>query len=651
MLPFFLRKPLISVLAFLLFAPCYLHSAVTCWAEDRTVITSETLTYEHAKKTYVAKGNVIVERSGSVIEADEITYNEQTADIMASGNIRYHDKDVTIDASRAELNLETESGTIFDAEVFYKKDNYRISGKEIRKTGKDYYFSPEASFTTCDGSSPAWCLRGKDMSAEVGDTLKARDVFFQIKNIPVLYTPFLWAPILNERKTGFLFPFFGYSDSRGFQINLPFYWAISENQDATFILDEHTRKGLGTGIEYRYVFPENVKGKWWAYHIRDSELRKDFFEFRSHHEQRAAGRLGGYLNINLVNEKDFYREFETDLQVRTNRFLDSTGEIAVPFSNSRAYLLSQYWIDLKEDSEDPLQRLPEAGYVLNPTKTGPFWISGSASFSNFWREEGSYGQRMDLFPKITHVFGEDITLLQRIGFRESAYLLHRSGEDSSHNEAFEYLVSGHVRFLKKYASFTHVVEPSISYTLVTNSDNTIPVFDSTELSDKTSLIALSLLNRLVSDRGELMVFRISQGFDSYEGDRSFLPLLLDIGIKEPLPLRFGALYNVHTGDIESINSDLALGIAGITLQAGQRYNRLNHVNTYVAGIGIHPFKPVTMSGKIWYDAEQKETREINLNVMYLSQCWGINLGFVKRPDDFSVSFLVELKGLTKALKM
>jgi len=85
--------------------------------------------------------------------------------------------------------------------------------------------------------------------------------------------------------------------------------------------------------------------------------------------------------------------------------------------------------------------------------------------------------------------------------------------------------------------------------------------------------------------------------------------------------------------------------------AAQRYNRVNDVNTYVGGIGIHPFTPLFMDGKIWYDAEKKEARDISLNITYISQCWGINLGFVKSPDDFSVTFLIELKGLTKALKI
>lgn len=621
------------------------------YADEGTAISADELTYDSAAKTFNAKGHVRIERGDILIDADEISYNEQTSDLIASGNILYNDTDVLIETKRAEINLETKSGTIYDVKILFKRGNYRLIAEKVTKTGDNFYVSPEANFTTCDPPSPAWCFKGRDLHAAIGDTLTAKQVVFRIKNIPVLYTPVLWAPILNERKTGLLFPYLGYSDARGFQITAPFYWAFAENQDVSLIADEYTKRGFGKGVEYRYVFPDNIRGRWWGYHIQDRELGKNFFELRAQHDQRSTSTIGGYIDVNAVNEKEFFREFKTDLQARTNRFLESTGEIAIPFVNSRVYLLSQYWIDLKENTQDPLQRLPEAGYVLNPTTVGPFLISGSASIANFWREKGSYGQRLDIMPKITYAFGDDVTFLQSFVLRETAYSLHGNESNSPHREAFEYHISGHTRLLRKYASFSHALEPSVSYTLVINSENSLPLFDAAELSKKISTIELSLLNRIMSERGELLVFRISQAFDSFEGDRPFLPLSLDVGIRHPLTLRLGATYNVHSGEMEIVKSDCAVKIADITLSAGQRYNSPNDINTYVAGVSFRPLSPIAINGNIWYDAEQRETREIGMNVTYMSQCWGINLGFIKRPDDFSVSFLFELKGITKALKI
>ena len=63
-------------------------------------------------------------------------------------------------------------------------------------------------------------------------------------------------------------------------------------------------------------------------------------------------------------------------------------------------------------------------------------------------------------------------------------------------------------------------------------------------------------------------------------------------MKKPLSFRLNAAYDVHTGSLESINSDLNAEISGITFSAGQRYEKAADIKTYVAGLGIHPLKPL-----------------------------------------------------------
>ena len=86
-------------------------------------------------------------------------------------------------------------------------------------------------------------------------------------------------------------------------------------------------------------------------------------------------------------------------------------------------------------------------------------------------------------------------------------------------------------------------------------------------------------------------------------------------------------------------------IAGITFSAGQRYEKASDIKTYVAGLGIHPFKPLYLQGRIWYDAAEKETKELSLALKYLSQCWGVSIEVINNPDDFHIRVLFELKGL------
>ncbi|MBE0426259.1 MAG: LPS-assembly protein LptD [Nitrospirae bacterium] len=644
------KKLIILVLFFSVF---YLPISTCCSAEDATTITSDTLEYNQETFTYIAKDNVKIKKVDISIGADEIIYNEKTSEVTATGSFIYNDKDVSIIATKAELNLDARTGIIYDAEILFKNDNYHISGGTIEKKGDKHYSSPEAAFTTCDGPVPAWCFRGKDIDVVIGEHLKARNVTFRIKNIPVLYTPYFRAPIQTERKTGFLTFLIGQSESRGFNLNIPFYWAIAENRDLTVNMDYYTKRGLGKGIEYRYIEPFDAKGRWWFYHLRDRELKKDFYEIRMRHEHRPSEKINGFLNINYINEKDYYREFTDNIEVRTNRFLESNGEVSVSFDNSRAYLLSQYWIDLKEKNLPVPQKLPETGFILNPTNVGSILFSSAATLSNFWREEGIYGQRLDIYPKIFHAFGNDIIIAQTLGLRETVYSLQRYNEGNIlRRESLGYNIKANTRLIKRYRLFTHLLEPSLSYTFVAISGNDLPLFDSTELFKKKSLVEVSLLNRITNRYGrELLVIRASQGFDSYHGDRAFQPFKVEVGIKKPISLRLETDYDVHKGKVESINSDLSVNIFNAIILASQRYNREEDIAFYNAGIGINPYKPLFLETRIWYDAKEKEAKDITMNLKYIRQCWGFNILFNKRPDDFNIGIMIELKGITKNIRI
>jgi LPS-assembly protein len=629
----------------------YLLLTHYCFAQEATTITSKTLEYDERTSTYTAKGSVKITIGEKIIEADEMSYDVETSVVVASGNVRYNDAEMVITASKMELNLKKETGKLYDTAILFKADNYHISGKSIEKRGENYYFAPEATFSTCDDAVPAWSFKGKDVDLLVGERLKAKHVSFYLKDVPALYSPYFLLPFHTDRETGFLIPAVDYSTLRGLHLNVPFFWVISESRDATAVLDMYSKRGIGEGLQYRYVEPEDLKGSWWLYHIRDTKLNKDFFEMRALHEERSQNDLGGFLSINFVNKNDFYRQFSPYLEIRTLRFLESTGEISLPLQSSRAYLLAQYWVDLEEEQSHPTQRLPEAGYVLYPAKVGPFWFSGTATVSNFWRNEDVFGQRLDVYPRILSEVGNEIVLTQAVGFRETAYSLHRAEEESLHREAFEYNVGVHTSLLKKYTSFTHIVEPSIGYTLITDSEESLPLFDSTELFKKTSRIEASLLNRFFYKGTEVAILRTTQPFDAELGDRPFLPFELEIGIKRPVSLRLDTAYDMNEGKLVSINSDLSFNVPGGTLSAGQRYDRLEDVVFYKAGFDLFPHKSWNVRGMIWYDDDAKEIRDVEINLKYSSQCWGVNFEYIKRPNDFSFSVMFDLKGISKGSKM
>jgi LPS-assembly protein len=621
--------------------------------ESFTVITSDSLEYLSNTGEYVAKGSVEIEQGDTRIKADTIVLHETTSEVVAEGEVRYEDGEIAIKAQRAELNIETDTGKLYEAEIFYKNDNYYISGKEIEQRGKHSYYSTDAAFTTCDPHLPDWCFKGEGVDAVLGERLKARDVSFRIKDVPVLYTPFLWAPLNTERKSGFLLPHVSYSSSRGINLNIPFFWAISENRDMSFVLDVYSKRGIGKGVEYRSIYPGEIKSYGWAYHIRDTELDKDFWEVRAIYENRTAGRLETFLNINYINEEEFYREFSPLVDVRTQRFLESTGEMNVSFTNSRLYFLSQYWIDLKNETDEVPQKLPEAGYVHHYEKVGDFHFSSNVHAAHLWRDEGVSSGRIDVYPRLLYSTGKDFVFSQTAAIRGTAYSFHQDDaiiDDSLERFSFEYDINGHTRFSRRYTSFLHIIEPSVRFHYITNSEEDIPVFDETEMFGDMSTVEIGLLNRVFVQGSEIMTVRFVQPFDTEGGDRPFLPLRMGLGLRKPLPLKVDVSFDVHSGEFETINSQLGFRYSGVGVFIGQRYNREEDIQFYKTGVEFSPVKALKLAGKIWYDAENNATSDLRLSLTYLKKCWGVQIVYIKEPDDYTIQFMFELTGLFSNIK-
>lgn len=632
------KKVLRLLCAFLLLCASYSRG-------EEISITSDSL--ESKDGVYNARGSVVLKRGDAEIKADSASYNPGTSEVYAEGGIFYEDEEVTIEAQRALIDLSRETGVLYDVKMLVKKDNFHVSAPEIRKTGKNRYVLKHASFTTCEGTNPDWCFRAGHMDIIVGDRLKARHANMRIKGIPVLYTPYLWAPIITERKTGFLFPTLGFRDSTGFYYRQPFFWAIAEDQDSTFYLDVYPRRALGEGMRYRYIL-RWLEGSFNFYHLGDDELDADFFEVKGAH-RLAVGKFSAFLDINSINRRDFYRLYEPYLEPSSKRFLESKAEVSAGLGpgGSRAYLTGRYFIDLKEDEPraQTLHRLPEAGLFISPKNLGPLTATGRAAVTNFYREEGVSGLRVDARLGVSNVFGKGPAFFQTLTVAESLYDLE-DGRSFGRTVA-DYSAGLQGRLMRSSGFIRHAVEGSVSYRYVTVSEEeSPPLFDRTELVSGASRVEMSVLNRFMDARAEYASLRLAEAYNFRERERPFSPLAVDAFVLKPLSLRGSVTYDLYENHTETEVYEAAVTVSAVTAAAGRTYTRSGNATLYTLGIG-YLGRRVGLEGRLMYDpdAQDEGVRELSGMASYASQCWSLAVSAVKRPDDYSVFLTFGLTGV------
>lgn len=644
---------------FLLFLPGFLAIAlIYAHPVSATTITADSLENRQAENRYIAIGNVIITRDSAVYMADKAVYNEKNEDMQLEGHVVLEDKDFIIKTEKADFNARTKKGMLYNAVVFLKQGKNWVYGINMQKLGDDHYYAKTVYFTACDTESyrkadniktkkkvsddkPDWCFRGEDADIIAGDKITAINTTFRIKDLPVLYSPYFQGPAEKDRKTGLLMPLIGTSSSKGLFARPSFFWAIDENRDATLSADYYSKRGVGTGLEYRFV-ENNHQGTWNAYQIKDNKLDERFIVVKVN-DRYTTPDLQAFMDIHYTNKWNYYNEYGDTQQITVSRFLQSSAEVSVPVgigSSSRAYLLSQYWVNLRSDITEHIpQRLPEVGYVLNPTAIGPGVLSVSANVANFVRRDDIYGQRLDLMPAVSYSMGDTVRLTQTATFRETAYNLFNEGStgQNPHREMFQYRAQLQTRIIKNYGSFMHVVEPSVEYNYIPYA-KALPLFDSTELPVRESVVQPGILNRFIF-KGLTASIKLVQPYDTFAAtDNAMLPTVLQgfmSGSALPVNLRFLAAYDSRNRRMDTVNSNVGFKIfKDVTLGLGELYSHVDGMMVLNQNVNAQLTRNWLLIESTSFDIRQPhKLRDVSLALAYMEQCWNVKVIFTRRPPD------------------
>lgn len=658
--------------AFCVLCSVFLFSP-SAFAEEQTEIIADNLEYLSQSDTYIAKGSVKITFDDATLTADEMQFNGGTSDAVATGNVVFENPETVINADRIELNLKTKLGVIYNNNLFYKKRNLHIRGRNLKKTGEKNYYFEEASLTSCDAAEPAWHISGRDIETVQDQSLSARHTRLYVKNTPVLYMPYFWTPITKERQTGFLFPSFGYSSTKGHYYKQGFFWALKENQDATIYLDYYTEKKLAEGLDYRYVLNPDVNGEFWIYRARDNNPARDLLEIKSYHNLRLPYETSGYLKLHYVNNFDYYETLDSTSRgrfgmasgganqlgfasdERLQKYLESDLLLSKPFNGGRTYFLAQTRQSLEGSSREIPQRLPEMGFVINTMSQGPLSFNSAIKGINFWRKDGQDGLRFDINPNLYLSYGRLINITQKAGLRETAYFFDTPSDNKSRH-IFDLNTSLSTKFFRTYDSFIHIIEPAFEYSYIPPYDNDdIPFFDSTDSIPHTSSLSYSLTNR-ISGLKTLKLqskFRLSQSYSFLDKEKPFSPVLAEAVVSgEKVDFYMNASYDVHERVMEETIASVFLKDKAGYVGLGKNFRRSSNLDQISFEAGLNsPIRisdktiPVSVSEKLWYDLKGHGVQEFSLQSTYTHQCWGITVSFTKRPEEYQILVAFELKGL------
>jgi LPS-assembly protein len=227
---------------------------------EEVLFEADVVTRAGESSPIVAEGDVRAYFGARFLRADKLTYDPTTDIVIAEGSVSITDENrETAFAGRVELTGDLRNGIAENFSALLAENARLAADTAVREQGARTKLS-NAIYTACDvckkngeGKTPTWRMKALRVTRdEERRVVRFHHAFFEIKGVPIFYAPFIQAPDPSvERQSGFLTPVIGASSRLGFNLELPYYLAISNSQDATFYPKYTSNDGMLWQGEYR----------------------------------------------------------------------------------------------------------------------------------------------------------------------------------------------------------------------------------------------------------------------------------------------------------------------------------------------------------------------------------------------------------------
>jgi LPS-assembly protein len=635
----------------------------------------------------VATGNVELSKGATRLMADRIELNRVTGDAVAQGHVIFYDGEDQLTGQRIEYNVKTGTGVVYDAQA-HSAPYYRISGERMERLGESVYRIKQGVFTTCEADPPDWAVHFGDATADLNDFIYGTGASFWVRNLPLIpFMPFFAAAIRRERQTGFLFPKFGYSTRKGAYAELPFFWAIGDSQDLLVSPLVYTNLGEGFNFEYRYILPDNQRGRFSGFVMQES-FRHDATRWVASTRQdwTLAPRTWLKVDATGVSDDKVLSDYGDEIYQRSAQRLESNIFVTRSWDTWNLVGNLFFYQDLTTHLPVELQRLPDIRLVGTPQPLHDLprvlWqFDGSAV--RFVRDLGSNGDRLDLHPQVSRPIRLDgVTLTPFVGGRLTGYDRTVIGlrsvpgitgpiEITSDDSRLRRLVEagGDVESTLTRVFNTggfwnidamlHTIEPRVNYTWIAGKDkNGLPQWTPpTDNIQDTSVVTYTLTNRIRGRtialanaepvRWELFRLELSNSYDLRRNQWQDAFATLIVAPTPATRFRSDLTYDPGAGNFPSVTADVQTTIPRGEANMGIRYSDPAKVTFLQGGFTMNPWPWLAARASINWDLYRLTFAENRLAVEVHWQCWALAMEYIKRTArDDEVRFTLNLLGVS-----
>ncbi|MEG3010431.1 MAG: LPS-assembly protein LptD, partial [Pseudomonas sp.] len=326
----------------------------TSKSDAPTFIGAKASRYNTDDQVGTLAGDVVLRQGSMQVESDEASLYQAESRAELNGDVRIRDNGALIVGDHADVQLDTGEAKVDNAEyVMHKSRIIRLK---------------DGTYTTCEPNSNAWQLKGNNITLNPATGFgTATNVTLRVKDIPILYTPYIYFPIDDRRQSGFLPPTIGTSTDTGFTLVTPYYFNLAPNYDATLYPRYMSKRGMLVEGEFRYL-TKSSEGQFGAAYLNDddterskqTDYEKTRYMYNWQHKGGLDSRVLTQVDYTKISDPYYFQDLETDqIGVKSSDFVNQQGSVTYRGDNYTARLNAQQYQLATVSNITPYGRLPQ----------------------------------------------------------------------------------------------------------------------------------------------------------------------------------------------------------------------------------------------------------------------------------------------------
>ncbi|HEX9394321.1 MAG TPA: putative LPS assembly protein LptD, partial [Gemmatimonadales bacterium] len=267
-------------------------------------------------------GGAFILRDSTRLEADSIHYLENSCRLDARGAPKLFDQSTVLVGEGMRYDTCIRRGTVTEALTDFQQGGatWYMRGTLAVDSGSTRVYGANTEITSSDWPVPEYHFAAKRVKWLNKNVMVARPAVLYVRDVPIVWMPFLPMDIRSGRRSGFLAPGFGLNDlvrpTRSYQrhvADLGYYFVINDYLDALASLDWYAGRNVSVRGQMHYHWIDRfVTGNFGYTRLSQFDGGGTSSRIQWSHAQRFSSRSGFNASVDYASSANVVQRNSLD---------------------------------------------------------------------------------------------------------------------------------------------------------------------------------------------------------------------------------------------------------------------------------------------------------------------------------------------------